>query len=177
MNIQLQKIVQQKIKFLFLCTGLFISNLCLADVYNIEIKVTVIQKTCDIYGVSGENQPIEIQLNQGNPMFPNYINGNNYITEIPYTLNCPGASNNAALKIKFDGAVDKFNSELLKTSDDNVGLRVRVENVHLNIGDWHNFSYLNKPKLTVTPEVSNDSKLIKEGDIYASGVLSVEYQW
>ncbi|HGN1204152.1 fimbrial protein [Providencia rettgeri] len=176
MYIKMKKVIQLKIKTLFLCMGLLLSNLCLADVYNVEIKVTVIQKTCDIYGVSGVNQPIEIKLNQGNPMFPNYINGDNYTTEIPYTLNCPGALNNAALKLKFDGSPDKFNGELLKTSDDNLGLRVRVDNNHLNIGEWHNFYYLNKPKLTVTPEVSNGSTLIKEGDIYASGVLSVEYQ-
>ncbi len=176
MDIKLQKITQLKIKKLFFCVGLLISNLCLADVYNVQIKVTIIQKTCDIYGVSGVNQPIEIQLNQGSPMYPNYINGDNYTTEIPYTLNCPGALNNAALKLKFDGSPDKFNSQLLKTSDENLGLRLRVENKHLNIGEWYNFSYLNKPRLTVTPEISNDSNLIKEGDIYASGVLSVEYQ-
>ena len=36
MYIKMKKVIQLKIKTLFLCMGLLLSNLCLADVYNVE---------------------------------------------------------------------------------------------------------------------------------------------
>lgn len=149
------------------------SGAVLAQTYNLTVKVTVVEKTCDIYGNGGPNQPISVDF--GDMIIKN-INGTNYETEIPYTLNCADAASNPALKLKFDGTrMTGQAANVLKTSDSNLGLRLKAGGSNLNLGTWRNFNYATKPVLTATP-ISSGTGGINDGQLTATATLSVEYQ-
>lgn len=154
--------------------GLF-SGVVLAETYTLTVKVTVVEKTCDVYGNGGPNQPISVDF--GDMIIKN-VNGTNYETDIPYKLNCEDAADNPALKLKlkFDGTrMTGQAANVLKTSDNNLGLRLKAGGSNLNLGTWRNFNYATPPALTATP-VGSGTGGINDGQLMASATLSVEYQ-
>lgn len=165
-----------------LVTSLLLSNLMLfstaasasADTYTISVKVTVVEKTCDIYGNGGVGQPISVDM--GDIIIKN-INGVDYArTEIPYTLDCEDAADNPALKLKFDGVqMAGQSANVLKTSENNMGLRLLADGSNLNLATWRNFNYNSPPSLAVVP-ISSDTGGVDDGVFTASATLSVEYQ-
>ncbi|WP_272520763.1 MULTISPECIES: fimbrial protein [unclassified Providencia] len=163
-----------------LATSLLLSNLILfstvvlAETYTLTVKVTVVEKTCDIYGDGGIGQPITV--NMGDLIIKN-INGVDYgKTDIPYTLDCEDAASNPALKLKFDGPqMGGQAGNVLSTSDPNLGLRLMADNSNLNLATWRNFNYNTKPALSVIP-VGSGTGGINDGQMAASATLSVEYQ-
>ncbi|MEY1579996.1 fimbrial protein [Providencia manganoxydans] len=163
-----------------LVTSLLVSNLilfssaALAETYTLTVKVTVVEKTCDIYGDDGIGQPITVDM--GDLIIKN-INGVDYgKTEIRYTLDCEDAVSNPALKLKFDTPrMIRQEANVLPTSDPNLGLRLMAGNNNLNLGTWLEFNYNTKPTLSVIPVGSGDGG-INDGPMTASATLSVEYQ-
>ncbi|OAT51333.1 fimbrial protein [Providencia heimbachae] len=152
--------------------GLF-SNLAIADIYTLTVKVTVIEKTCDIYGNGGPNQPITVDMED---LIIKKIDGQKYETEIPYQLDCTDAANNPALKMKFDGTqMAGQGVNILKTSVDNLGLALKMGSNDMTIGKWHPFNYSVHPRLSVIPIASGTGGINNE-QMTASATLSVEYQ-
>ncbi|MGJ3355454.1 fimbrial protein [Providencia sp. Je.9.19] len=159
---------------------LLISGQSIAEVFTIQVKVTVVEKTCDIYGDNGKDAPISV-------VFPdliiNQINGVAYgETPINYYLDCEDSADNPALKIQFIGvdAQSVPNSTFktvgkLKTTDNNLAIKINANNNQLKLNDWFLFNYKTQPKLTAIP-VSSDEGGIKGGEFTATGTLSVEYQ-
>lgn len=170
------RVAHRLIKRTIIGCALFASSFSFADVFVVSVNITLIQKTCEVYGPGGPNQPIEVQFNQGNPMIVGQIDGVNYETNIPYSLNCEDTVGNPGLKLQFGGGGSGFNGNLLSTSDEHLGLQLKVSGSALNLGEWRNFNYMTKPTLTATPVTSNTPNDIQEGDFTASGTLSVEYQ-
>lgn len=162
-----------------LATSLLLSNLmlfstaALAETYTLTVKVTVVEKTCDIYGNDGIGQPITVDM--GDLIIKN-IDGVSYgKTDIQYQLQCEDANENPALKLKFDGPrMSGLAANVLSTSDPNLGLKLMANNTNLNLGTWRNFNYQTKPTLSVIP-ISNGQG-INDGQMTASATLSVEYQ-
>lgn len=150
---------------------LLVSGLSFAEVFTIQVKVTVVEKTCDVYGNGGEGQPISVDFGD---MIIKQIDGIKYETEIPYTLKCEDAD--PKLKLKFSGSGAPFDSTLLGTRGDNLGIKFRVNKTKtLALNEWHNFKLSSKPTLTAIP-VPSDIGGIRGGDFAASGTLNVEYQ-
>ncbi|MEQ5185384.1 fimbrial protein [Providencia alcalifaciens] len=163
----------------YIISGLFLSlfglfsNLAMADMYTLTVKVTVVEKTCDIYGNGGRNQPISVDM--GDLIIKN-IDGQRYETEIPYQLDCTDAANNPALKLKFDGTqMAGQGANVLKTSVDNLGLALKADSRNLNIGAWHPFNYNARPRLSVIP-IASGTGGINDEQMTAIATLSVEYQ-
>lgn len=160
-------------KGLLMSSLVLFSGVALAETYTLTVKVTVVEKTCDVYGSGGPNQPINVDF--GDMVIKN-VNGTNYETEIPYTLDCEDAASNPALKLKFDGTrMTGQAANVLTTSDKNLGLRLKVGGSNLNLGAWRNFNYATKPALTATP-IGSGTGGINDGQMTATGTLSVEYQ-
>ncbi|QZY66670.1 fimbrial protein (plasmid) [Providencia rettgeri] len=149
------------------------STVALAETYTLTVKVTVVEKTCDVYGPEGISQPITV--NMGDLIIKN-IDGVSYgKTDIQYQLQCEDATDNPALKLKFDGPrMSGQAANVLSTSDPNLGLKLMADNSNLNLGTWRNFNYDPKPTLSVIP-ISNGQG-INDGEMTASATLSVEYQ-
>ncbi|WP_257644871.1 fimbrial protein [Providencia stuartii] len=150
------------------------SSVVLAETYTLTVKVTVVEKTCDIYGTDGIGQPITV--NMGDLIIKD-IDGISYgKTDIEYFLQCDDALSNPALKLKFDGPrMTGEAANVLSTSDPNLGLRLMADNSNLNLATWRNFTYNTKPTLSVIPKGSNTGG-INDGQMTASATLSVEYQ-
>lgn len=146
----------------------------LAETYTLTVKVTVVEKTCDIYGPDGIGQPINVAM--GDLIIKN-IDGVSYgKTDIPYTLSCDDAASNPALKLKFDGPrMSGQAANVLSTSDKNLGLRLMAGNSNLNLGVWRHFNYSTQPTLSVIP-IGSGAGGINDGQMTASATLSVEYQ-
>lgn len=163
-----------------LVTSLLMSNLmlfstvALAETYTLTIKVTVVEKTCDLYGPDGIGQPINVAM--GDLIIKN-IDGVSYgKTDIQYQLQCDDGDQNPALKLKFDGQqMNGQAANVLSTSDPNLGLRLMANNTNLNLGTWRNFNYSQPLALSVIPKGSNSGG-INDGQMTASATLSVEYQ-
>nr|WP_232004578.1 fimbrial protein [Providencia rustigianii] len=116
-----------------------------------------------------------MEVNFGDMIIKN-IDGLNYEQTIPYTLKCDGAESNTKLKLRFENnSGAKFNSKLLKTSEPNLGLKIKRNGQDLSINDWVIFDYENKPLLTVVP-ITNSSGGLNEGEFDATALLTVEYE-
>ena len=159
-----------------LITGscLLTSAQSLADVFNIQVKVTIVAKTCDIYGNGGLGQPISVDMGD---IIIKKIDGQSYAkTDIPYTLVCEDAAENPALKLRFDG--DRMPAQaanVLETTEKNIGLRLLADGTNLNLATWRNFNYNTKPILSVVP-VASGTGGVNDGIFTANVTLSVEYQ-
>lgn len=160
-------------KSLLLGNLMLFSTAALAETYTLTVKVTVVEKTCDIYGADGIGQPITV--NMGDLIIKD-IDGISYgKTDIEYFLQCDDALSNPALKLKFDGPrMTGEAANVLSTSDPNLGLRLMADNSNLNLGVWRNFNYNTKPTLSVIPKGGGEG--INDGQMTASATLSVEYQ-
>lgn len=161
--------------------GLFlVSGQSSAEVFTIQLKVTVVEKTCDIYGNGGKNAPITVTFPD---LIIRNIDGISYgETEIPYSLDCEDSANNPALKIQFTGtdaqAVPNSTFKVagkLRTTDNNLAVKINADGQQLKLNDWFPFNYKTKPKLTAVPVPSNEGG-IRGGEFMATSILSVEYQ-
>lgn len=158
---------------LFVSGVMLFSGSVLAETYTLTVKVTVVEKTCDVYGNGGSGQPISVDM--GDIIIKN-INGVDYAkTNIPYILDCEDAGDNPALKLKFDGTqMPGQAANVLKTSENNLGLRLLADDTNLNLATWRNFNYNTQPTLSVVPVSSGEG--INDDTFTASATLSVEYQ-
>lgn len=139
-----------------------------SDSVNFKVKVTIVQKTCDVNG----NNPIHV--NFGDMIIKN-IDGAMYEQPIPYTLDCEDASSSQGLKLQISGNAANFNSNLLRTSEPNLGLRFKQNNTVFSRDAWVNFTYGSPPSLSVVP-VAYGLDGLNDGDFTASATFNVEYQ-
>ncbi|WP_232799091.1 fimbrial protein [Providencia rettgeri] len=151
-------------------SALLFSSGAVAEKYTLTVKVTVVEKTCDI----NSSQPINVDM--GDLIIKN-IDGISYgKTTIPYTLVCDDGVDNPALKLKFDGVgMAGEEANVLNTSTNNLGLRLLADGANLNLATWKNFNYVSQPVLSVVPITSGIGG-VGDGVFTASAILSVEYQ-
>ena len=153
------------ILFLYAC---FWEN-AFADANTIKVSVTVVDTPCDISG----NQPISVEFGE---MVIRDIDSIAYEQPIPYTIDCgSNVSNNQVLKLMFSGTSADFDSSLLKTTVQNLGLKLKANGQLLSINTPYLFEYSNPPELKVVP-VKSGSGGVASGEFTASGTLWVEYQ-
>lgn len=157
--------------FFMVCFSM--SNIAVADVYNITVKLSIREKNCDIYGVDGKGLPIHVDFETINI---NGFNSDNYEKQIMYQIDCGDSFlSNESLKMRFISETVMINNEeLIKTSTENLGLKLFSDNKTVLPNQYINFLYGNKPKLTIKP-VINENADIKLGEFLASGTLSIEY--
>ncbi|EJD6080199.1 fimbrial protein [Providencia rettgeri] len=152
---------------------LLYSSIGLAEVFSVNIKIDVIQKSCDVYGDLGPNLPIEINFGEMNL---NGFTSERYARNINYNLDCGDkSSSNPSLKLIFESSSSDFDTTLVGTSNPNLGLKILADNTLLLPNQPRNFMYSKKPSLSVIP-VLNDGEEIKLGPFDSSGIIKVEYQ-
>ncbi|MBO0160183.1 hypothetical protein, partial [Vibrio parahaemolyticus] len=80
------------------------------------------------------------------------IDGVAYEQPIDYTLDCDDATNSTPLKLRFENnSGANFNANLLRTSEPNLGLRVKQDGYPFAFNNWVYFTYGNQPELSVVP--------------------------
>lgn len=139
-----------------------------SDSVNFNVKVTIVQKTCDV----NNNNPIHVDFGD---LIIKHIDGVAYEKNIPYTLDCDDAPLAQGLKLQFAGTGASFNGNFLRTSEPDLGLRFKANNVPFSLNNWVNFTYGNPPTLSVVP-VASDVNGLNDGEFTATATFNVEYQ-
>ncbi|WP_434584770.1 fimbrial protein [Klebsiella sp. R390] len=120
------------------------------------------------------NSGNDIAVTFANDMLVGHLNGVNYEQNIPYTLNCTGATH-ATLRLQFQGSGAGFDASVLGTSKTGLGLELRSGGTKLPVNTWLNFSNPARPVLTVVP-VREAGGSLAGGAFTAASTLVVDYQ-
>jgi type 1 fimbria pilin len=145
----------------------FLGSSYAATTVNIKITVNA-PPPC----VVNKNNPVTVEF--GNTMITSKVNGVNYRQEIPFTLECT-RNTEKTLRLIINGNPSGFNTEVLKTSKDNLGIALLKDGVAMPLGSWLDIDYDKLPLLEAVPTAPNTA-LITAGEFVASATINVEYQ-
>lgn len=140
------------------------------DDVKFDVTFSIVTKTCDV----NNNKDIEVNFGLMNVTD---IDGVKYAQDVIYTLDCDvnASTDNPALKLQFSGVGASFNSELLSTSEQYLGIRLKQRGINLPMNTWVSFTYNDQPTITAVP-VKFGSAGLDDGDFSASATFSVEYE-
>ncbi|OKP49506.1 exotoxin [Serratia marcescens] len=148
---------------------LFTAALPAQTATNLNVSVTVIAPLpCVING----SKPIDVDF--GPDVMITRLDGNHYRTPIDYTLTCNELAKNA-MRLQIAGAVAGFDSQLLQTDVNGLGIALLFDGVRLAPNTWQNFNYSALPTLEAVP-MKQASATLRTGDFSAAATLRVDYQ-
>lgn len=116
---------------------------------------------------SGENP----QVNFGDSLGINRIDGNNYEQSVPFTVDCSNSL--APLTLTLSGTQTDFDEAAVATTTDGLGIELRMNGEPLPLFKPVNISYEDPPQLTAVP-VAESSKKLSEGAFSGTVKLIVE---
>lgn len=119
------------------------------------------------------DEPIEVEF--GNDLSIPNVDGVNYKQNINYNLECVDASSAVALKVLIVGTGASFDSSVLQTTQENLGVKILSNDQPYGINTWLNFSSDSQPILTAVPIKSIDGSL-SAGEFTAGATMTVDYQ-
>ncbi|WP_174508666.1 fimbrial protein [Klebsiella oxytoca] len=119
------------------------------------------------------NNDITVIFNGGVALETTSINGSNYATPVPFTLNCKG--NPSTLRLSFQGTGSAFDSNVLATTIDDLGIKLLQPNGSaLNKGAWFTFTYSATPPAIKAVPVKRAGAILPGGEFTSSATLLVE---
>lgn len=138
-------------------------------VTTIKVTVTIVAPPpC----VINNNSLIEVSF--GNDVMTTRIDGSYKKQPVIYSVECKNAPNNA-MKLQIQGNGASFDSDVLQTDKDGLGVAL-LRNGNLQpINSWVNFTYPNLPKLEAVP-VKQAGIQLNGGKFSAGATMKVEYQ-
>lgn len=122
--------------------------------------------------IINNNQTIRVDF--GDEVMTTRVDGANYKQAISYSLNCEIQKSNS-LKMSIQGSPTSFNSGLLGTNKNDLGIALYHETQQLNINTWFNYTYPNQPVLYAVP-VKRGGATLTGGEFTASATLLIDYQ-
>jgi type 1 fimbria pilin len=157
-----------KYRFGVLLSVLLISAPSIANV-PVNIRGTVIiPPPCTI----NNNQTIRVDF--GDEVMTTRIDGVNYKQAITYSLSCDIQKSNN-LKMSIQGTVASFNSALLRTDKNGLGIALYRGTQPLNANTWFNYTYPSKPELYAVL-VKQSGATLTGGEFTAAATLLIDYQ-
>jgi hypothetical protein len=119
------------------------------------------------------NGDTAIDVNFGSALQTTSIDGNNYATPVPFSLNCTGNPSN--LRLQFQGAVSSFDSNVLATNFADLGIKLlKPDNNVLAPGEWFSFSYSATPPAISAVPVKRAGAILPGGVFNSTATLLVE---
>ncbi|EMH4216657.1 fimbrial protein [Serratia marcescens] len=115
-----------------------------------------------------------IEVNFGNDVMTTRIDGSYKKQPVVYSVECKNAPNNA-MKLQIQGVSAGFDSEVLKTNKDGLGVALLRNGNRQPINTWVNFTYPNLPTLEAVP-VKQAGATLSGGEFSAGATMKVEYQ-
>ncbi|CNE99318.1 fimbrial protein [Yersinia mollaretii] len=113
-----------------------------------------------------------IDVDFGNQVMTNLVDGNNYLQTVNYSVVCNNApSNSMRMQIKGDKA--DFSTTALKTNNNDLGIELLLEGNKYS--GWFNFTYPTLPKLEAVP-VKRSGSILETGLFEGAATLVVEYR-
>lgn len=145
-----------------------ISNVSYAFI-NVNVNINFVEPPpCEI----NNGQPVEVNFG---PMNIGDINGGKYRQEIRLNLNCDIWA--TSLKIKFVGDSAEFDSEVLKTNQEGLGIEIQREIrggiARLPVNEWFRYSKFDYLKVHAAPVVL-DEKGIDAGVVSSVSTVLIE---
>lgn len=134
----------------------------------ITVKVSVVEPPPCIIN---NNQPIVVEFKD---VITTRVDGDNYRMPVNYSLSCSIISS-YALKLKVQGNGASFDSEVLRTDREGLGIKLLLGSSKLAINRWLNFMRPTPPKLWAVP-VKQDNVTLKAGEFRAGATMTVDYQ-
>ncbi|SNY75351.1 fimbrial protein [Enterobacter sp. CC120223-11] len=137
-----------------------------ADEQMLSITLNVIKPPCILNG--GQN----INVNFGDEVFTTRIDGVYKKQKIEYKpTNCLTSK----FKLRIEGNPAAWDSKLLASNNEGLGIRFLNSGTELALYSWINFSSSKWPVLEAAL-VKNDKKVLKSGPFTAGATLMIEYQ-
>jgi len=139
-----------------------------AEAANLSFKGTlIIPAPCTI------NNNTEKEINFGNNLVTDKVDGVNYRKNVNYTLVCTNPPSNA-LKLRLT-ATDAGYNNAIKTNMPNLGIQIYNGSSVQPLNTWFNFTYPTLPVLDAVP-VKKSGTTLTAGDFTATATLEVDYQ-
>lgn len=138
-------------------------------VTNVTVKVTVVAKPVCV--VNGDKA---IQVDFGNSIQTDKVDGSNYNKEISYDISCEKYTSNA-VKMKIDSLTTDFDTNSVKLNKPNLGIALYNGSSRIDLNKWFNFTWPNKPVLKAVP-VRRPNAPLQAGAFNGSATITVEYQ-
>lgn len=135
----------------------------------ITVKVKVLQPVCTING----GNPIIINFNEGEVMVTTRVNGQNYMKNVPYDVQC-GKDIPNVLKLKIAGIASDVKTNILMTNKQNLGIALLSNGKPFALNKFIEFTYPNVPQLKAVPIKLQDQPLTA-GDFSAGALLEIFY--
>lgn len=161
---------RHKIYVSFLCVLFLMINLMLsyqAQALNITVTAKVVVPPCVV------NNGNVISVDFGDAILIPQINGQNYRTTIPYTIQCDVSAPDA-LKLQIRGSGATFNSDALETSQSGLGIVFYQDGQPLALNDKLDVSYSALPTFEAAPVKEMGTKLLG-GAFTAGATLAIYY--
>ncbi|OAD98028.1 fimbrial protein [Pantoea sp. OXWO6B1] len=116
-----------------------------------------------------------VDVNFGNSLDVNRIDGRRYIKDINYTLKCDGTTSNT-MSILIKGNTANFDGgAALDAGHDGLGIELQSGGKKLNIGQKIKFTWPDLPKLQAVP-VKKAGAHLKTGEFDVGATMIVEWQ-
>jgi len=148
---------------------LFYGPLAQAASSTIKVSVTILAPPACV--INNNNL---IEVNFGNDVMTNRIDGSYRKQSVVYSVECKNASDNA-MKMQIQGTGAGFDSKVLKTNMDDLGVALLYNGNRQPINSWVKFTYPNMPTFEVVP-VKQAGATLSGGAFSAGATMKVEYQ-
>lgn len=120
------------------------------------------------------NNEKQIDIDFGDKLGINKIDGNNYRQKINYTIECYSDPSAAMLLLTVTGKVMSGDKSAIQSSKPGLGIRLLENNRHIHIGQGWVINTSTPPLLEAVPVADAKIQLV-EGDFVASASLMAEY--
>jgi type 1 fimbria pilin len=122
------------------------------------------------------NDDERVDVDFGDRLGINKVDGVNYREAIPYQIRCEsGETGSSTLKLSLSGSVAMFDDQALSTNKDNLGVRVYQNDQPFMPNSTLTINLANPPRLEAVP-VKNSGSTLTEGAFEAWATLRAEYQ-
>lgn len=121
------------------------------------------------------NDGNRVEVNFGDRLGVNKVDGVNYRQAINYQIVCENSSNSSALTLSLSGSAASFDSNALQSSKENLAIRVYQNDVPFVPGSTLKIDLASPPRLEAVP-VKNPGSTLTEGAFEAWATLRADYQ-
>lgn len=121
------------------------------------------------------NNGLDININFGDQIAINNINGINYRKEIVYKISCSESEVVSQMTMTIKGTPASFNNDILKTDKENLGIKIIQDGAILAPNESIAIDPVQPPKLEAVL-LKNPSGNLTVGRFLAGATIEIEYQ-
>ncbi|CAI2486732.1 MULTISPECIES: fimbrial protein [Serratia] len=116
-----------------------------------------------------------VDVNFGDRLGVNKVDGVNYRQAVNYRISCEGSTGTDGMTLIFSGAVSTFDKAALQTSMSDLGIRIYQNDQPMAPGSKIAINPSSPPQLEAVP-VQRPGAVLSEGQFEATATLQVNYQ-